>query len=219
MNGVHDMGGMQGLVRSGPRTANQSSMRAGKDACRQSGPRSEPGANGTAISAARRGNLFLRRNIWHEVPPKAVRAGRGVAREKRHGHARGDRKWAASERHAEGGPAAHRRQSRGLVCKGNPKRRDVAVAPKFQVGQRVRARNINPTGSHAPAALCARQARHRSSAITACSSSPTPTPTSSARNRSMCTRCASPRASCGASKRAPQDTVIVAMWDDYLEPA
>jgi nitrile hydratase len=27
---------------------------------------------------------------------------------------------------------------------GNPKRRDVAVAPKFQTGQRVRARNINP---------------------------------------------------------------------------
>ena len=27
---------------------------------------------------------------------------------------------------------------------GNPKRRDVTVAPKFEAGQRVRARNINP---------------------------------------------------------------------------
>jgi nitrile hydratase beta subunit len=32
------------------------------------------------------------------------------------------------------------------LAKGGPASRDVAVAPRFQVGQRVRARNINPTG-------------------------------------------------------------------------
>jgi nitrile hydratase beta subunit len=38
---------------------------------------------------------------------------------------------------AEGVPA--------LIARGNPVKRDVAVAARFQVGQRVRGRNINPT--------------------------------------------------------------------------
>jgi nitrile hydratase subunit beta len=33
-----------------------------------------------------------------------------------------------------------------LIAKGGPARRDVPVAASFRVGQRVRARNINPTG-------------------------------------------------------------------------
>jgi nitrile hydratase beta subunit len=33
-----------------------------------------------------------------------------------------------------------------VVAKGTPASRDFAVSPSFQVGQRVRARNINPTG-------------------------------------------------------------------------
>jgi nitrile hydratase beta subunit len=32
------------------------------------------------------------------------------------------------------------------IAKGGPASRDVAVAPRFQIGQRVRARNVNPTG-------------------------------------------------------------------------
>ena len=38
---------------------------------------------------------------------------------------------------AEGVPA--------LIARGNPVKRDVAVAARFQVGERVRGRNINPT--------------------------------------------------------------------------
>jgi nitrile hydratase len=33
-----------------------------------------------------------------------------------------------------------------LIARGNPVRRDVAVAARFQAGQRVRGRNINPPG-------------------------------------------------------------------------
>lgn len=33
-----------------------------------------------------------------------------------------------------------------IIARGNPVRRDVAVAARFTVGQRVRGRNINPTG-------------------------------------------------------------------------
>jgi len=34
----------------------------------------------------------------------------------------------------------------GMIARGAPARRDVPVAAKFKAGQRVRARNINPTG-------------------------------------------------------------------------
>jgi len=34
----------------------------------------------------------------------------------------------------------------GMVAKGKPASREVPVAPRFMVGQRVRARNIHPTG-------------------------------------------------------------------------
>lgn len=33
-----------------------------------------------------------------------------------------------------------------VIARGNPASRDVPVAPRFRAGQRVRARNINPTG-------------------------------------------------------------------------
>jgi nitrile hydratase beta subunit len=33
-----------------------------------------------------------------------------------------------------------------ILAQGNPANRDVMVAPRFQVGQRVRARNLHPTG-------------------------------------------------------------------------
>jgi nitrile hydratase beta subunit len=34
----------------------------------------------------------------------------------------------------------------GMLAKGNPKSREVAMAARFRAGQRVRARNIHPTG-------------------------------------------------------------------------
>ena len=43
-------------------------------------------------------------------------------------------------------PALTADQVAKVLAKGGPANRDVAVAPRFQVGQRVRARNINPAG-------------------------------------------------------------------------
>jgi nitrile hydratase len=43
-------------------------------------------------------------------------------------------------------PPMHAEQARTLVTKGVPAIRSVAAPQRFQVGQRVRARNINPTG-------------------------------------------------------------------------
>ena len=43
-------------------------------------------------------------------------------------------------------PAVTAAMVAGMVTRRNSARRDVAVGPRFKVGQRVRARNINPTG-------------------------------------------------------------------------
>ena len=43
-------------------------------------------------------------------------------------------------------PALTVEKATALVARGAPARRNVPVAPRFQAGQRVRARNINPTG-------------------------------------------------------------------------
>ena len=51
----------------------------------------------------------------------------------------------------------------------------------------------------------------------ACSCSPIATPRVSARSRSTCIRFVSRHANCGASRRQPNDTVVVDLWDDYLE--
>jgi nitrile hydratase subunit beta len=43
-------------------------------------------------------------------------------------------------------PALTTQRAATLIAKGVPTSRDVAVAPRFQTSQRVRARNINPVG-------------------------------------------------------------------------
>jgi nitrile hydratase subunit beta len=43
-------------------------------------------------------------------------------------------------------PALTVEKAAALIAKGAPASRNVPVAPRFQTGQRVRARNINPTG-------------------------------------------------------------------------
>jgi len=43
-------------------------------------------------------------------------------------------------------PALTVEKAAQLIAKGSPTSRDVVVAPRFRAGQRVRTRNINPTG-------------------------------------------------------------------------
>ena len=100
---------------------------------------------------------------------------------------------------------------------GNPKKRDVAVAPTFQVGQRVRARNIPPaTHTRLP-----RYARGKFGTIER-DHGVFVFPDSNAQGlgeqpqRVYSVRFAA-RELWGEQAKA-KDTVIVAMWDDYLEP-
>lgn len=101
---------------------------------------------------------------------------------------------------------------------GNPKRRDLAVAPKFQAGQRVRARNINPpTHTRLP-----RYARGKIGIIER-DHGVFVFPDSNAQGLGekpqhvYSVRFAA-RELWGEQAK-PKDTVIVAMWDDYLELA
>ena len=131
-----------------------------------------------------------------------VRRARRAAGQERPGHARGDRERQASARvrRRRRPPLTADQVPAMLVAKARPPAANVAVAPRFQVGQRVRARNINPAGHTRLPRYARGKARRRSIATMASSSFPTPTPIFSARSRSMSTRCASPRANCGASR-------------------
>jgi nitrile hydratase subunit beta len=101
---------------------------------------------------------------------------------------------------------------------GSSKRRDVAVAPKFQAGQRVRARNINPpTHTRLP-----RYARGKFGIIerdhgvfvfpdtNAQGFGEKPQHVYSVRFAAR---------ELWGDEAKLRDTVVVAMWDDYLEPA
>ena len=99
---------------------------------------------------------------------------------------------------------------------GNPKRRDVAVAPKFSSGQRVRARNINPpTHTRLP-----RYARGKLGIIER-DHGVFVFPDSNAQGLGekpqhvYSVRFAAREL--WGEQAPPKDTVIVAMWDDYLE--
>jgi nitrile hydratase len=104
-----------------------------------------------------------------------------------------------------------------LVAKGAPTSRNTPAVPKFLAGQRVRARNINPTGHtrlprYARGKLGTVERDHGVFVL----------PDSNAHflgekpQHVYSVRFAA-RELWGEQAK-PKDTVIVAMWDDYLEP-
>ena len=111
---------------------------------------------------------------------------------------------------AEGVPA--------LIARGNPVKRDVAVAARFQVGQRVRGRNINPvTHTRLP-----RYARGKIGTVerdhgvflfadsNAHFQGEKPQHLYSVRFTAR---------ELWGEQAAPRDAVYVNLWDDHLEPA
>jgi len=111
---------------------------------------------------------------------------------------------------AEGVPA--------LIARGNPVKRDVAVAARFQVGQRVRGRNINPvTHTRLP-----RYARGKIGTVerdhgvflfadsNAHFQGEKPQHLYSVRFAAR---------ELWGEQAAPRDAIYVNLWDDHLEPA
>ena len=105
-----------------------------------------------------------------------------------------------------------------LIAKGAPASRDVAVAPRFETGQRVRARNINPVGH----TRLARYARGKLGTIdrnhgvfvfpdtNAHYLGEKPQHVYSVRFAAR---------ELWGQQAAQQDSVYLDLWDDYLDPA
>ena len=105
-----------------------------------------------------------------------------------------------------------------LVSKGVPARRDVPVAASFQAGQRVRARNINPVGH----TRLPRYARGRAGIVDR-DHGVFLFPDTNAlflgeKPQHVYSVCFAARELWG-EQAAPQDSVYLDLWDDYLEPA
>src|SRR5262249_23168448 len=101
---------------------------------------------------------------------------------------------------------------------GSSKRRDVAVAPKFQAGQRVRARNINPpTHTRLP-----RYARGKVGVIERDHGVFVFPDSNAQRLGEKPQHVYSVRFTARelwGEQAKPRDTVVVALWDDHLESA
>jgi nitrile hydratase beta subunit len=115
-------------------------------------------------------------------------------------------------------PALSADKAAELIAKGVPTSRDVPVAPRFHTGQRVRARNMNPSG-HTREPRYVRDKLgiiHRDHGVFVF-------PDTNAHflgekpQHVYSVRFAA-RELWGADA-APQDGVYVDLWDDYLEPA
>ncbi|MEJ0066802.1 MAG: hypothetical protein WDM85_16430 [Caulobacteraceae bacterium] len=79
--------------------------------------------------------------------------------------------------------------------------REPASAPAFEAGDKVRARNLSPTGHTPPAALCARPARGNRAQSRRARLFPTATPTAPAKTHGRSTPSASPPANFGGRTR------------------
>ena len=130
------------------------------------------------------------------------------------------RSKAASQRPAR---PKRRRRSRPRqmptpMALGASTQRNVAVAPRFQAGQRVRARNINPVGH----TRLPRYARGKLGTVDRDHGVfvfPDTNAQFLGENPQHVTRCVSPPASCGATRPSRRMPSTIEMWDDYLEPA
>ena len=180
MNGVHDMGGMHGM---GPVQLEKDEpvfhARVGRARLRAE----------RAMRAWRKWNIDAGRHALELMPAadylRMSYYERWFARLEAHVVQIGLVTRDEIEQRQAGAPAPRRSRRRFTLATSaalaEPRHRVEPRARRrgraFKVGQRVRARNINPDRPHAPAPLRARQGRASSTATTASTSSPTRTRT------------------------------------------
>jgi nitrile hydratase subunit beta len=219
MNGVHDMGGMQGMGAV-KEDKNEPTFRAAWEARAYGVTR--------AMGASRLWNLdatrfqreliapvdYLRMSYyerWIAALVELMLKNKLVTRTE-----------IASGRPDEGAevrtPTFTADKVPALISKGVPARRDVAVAASFQVGQRVRARNMNPVGH----TRLPRYARGKVGTVerdhgvfvfpdtNAHSLGEKPQHVYSVRFEAR---------ELWGEQASRRDTVYIDMWDDYLAPA
>jgi len=217
MNGVHDMGGMQGMGPV-PQEKNEPVFHS-----RWEG---RVFALNRAVGAWGKWNIDASRHQKELIPPAEylrisyyekflvgmtellIKSGLITRAEVESGKpARGSKKAS---------PALTADKVPVLVAKGVPARRNTPATPTFRVGQRVRARNINPTGH----TRLPRYARGKLGTIerdhgvfvfpdtNAHFLGEKPQHVYSVRFAAR---------ELWGEQAMPKDTVIIAMWDDYLE--
>jgi len=219
MNGVHDMGGMQGM-----------------------GP-IEPEANEPVFHTrweARAFALTLAMGAWRKWNIDASRHSRELIPAAEYLRMSYYEKWIAglielsikcglvtreeidSGCPAEGSPKAVPPLTADKVAKtlakGGPANRDVAVAPRFQVGQRVRARNIHPVGH----TRLPRYARGKLGAIDRDHGVHVFPDTNAHFRGEKPQHVYSVRFAARelwGEQAAPRDAVYIDLWDDHLDPA
>jgi len=115
-------------------------------------------------------------------------------------------------------PALTAEQAPKMLANGTPAGREIPAEPRFQLGHRVRARNIHPTG-HTRLPRYARGKlgtidRHHGAFVfpdtNAASLGEKPQHLYSVRFAAR---------ELWGDEASPRDTVYIDMWDDYLEPA
>ena len=105
----------------------------------------------------------------------------------------------------------------GLVSRGATARRNVQVSPHFQVGQRVRARNINPLGH----TRLPRYARGKQGVVERDHGVfvyPDTNAQFLGENPQHVYSVRFDARELWGEQASPRDTVYIDMWDDYLEP-
>jgi nitrile hydratase len=105
-----------------------------------------------------------------------------------------------------------------LVAKGSPANRDIQVAPRFQTGQRVRARNINPVGH----TRLPRYARGKVGTIDSLHGAfvfPDTNAHFKGENPQHLYSVRFTAPELWGEAAVTQDLVYVDLWDEYLEPA
>ena len=105
-----------------------------------------------------------------------------------------------------------------MLARGATARRDAAVAPRFQAGQRVRSRNIHPTGH----TRLPRYARGKLGTIARDHGVfvfPDTNAHSLGENPQHVYSVRFAARELWGEQAKPQDSVYIDLWDDYLEPA
>ena len=213
------MGGMHGMGPIQPEKNGPSSMRNGKAEAMKSRAQWVHGANGTLIRHDSQRELippldYFRMSYYERwiaaLVELMLKSGLVTRTELESGR--------PDQGSAKQRPPLTAEKVPNLVSKGIPASRNVPVAPRFQGGERVRARNINPVGHM----RLPRYARGRVGTVdrdhgvflfpdtNALFLGERPQHVYSVRFAAR---------ELWGQQAAPQDSVYLDLWDDYLEPA
>jgi nitrile hydratase beta subunit len=212
MNGIHDMGGMQGMgaiqyEKNEPvyHAEWESRVDAMLMALRGKAGQSRPFRERVPPGDYLRMSYY---ELWYTAVVEQLIAARLVTRAEFES-GRSLEPKAASTR------AYSATEAVALMTRTQSTRQNVSLAARFQVGQRVRARNINPVGH----TRLPRYARGRLGIIDQLRGVfPIPDTGAGGKPENLYS-IRFPARELWGEQSAPQDAVYIDMWDDYLEPA